>query len=65
MLKVGAPPWSIAYWLIPYNVLEIETANIPWWNDLENGLVAMFVFLLLLFLPFIPGLNKLPDKLKM
>ena len=65
MLKVGAPPWSIEYWLIPYNILEIETANISWWGDLENGLVAMAAFLVLIFFPFIPGLNKLPDKLKM
>ena len=65
MLKVGAPPWSIEYWLIPYNALEIATANIPWWNDLENGLVAIIIFFILMLFPFIPYLNKLPDKLKM
>jgi len=65
MLRVGSPPWSIQYWLIPYNALEIATVNIPWWNDLENGLVAMIVFLILLLFPFIPYLNELPDKLKL
>jgi ubiquinol-cytochrome c reductase cytochrome b subunit len=65
MLRVGSPPWSIQYWLIPYNALEITTANIPWWNDLENGIIAMIVFLILLLLPFIPYLNELPDKLKL
>ncbi len=65
MLKVGAPPWSIQYWLIPYNLLEIKTSTIPWWSDLENGLIAIIVLFLLIFLPFIPYLNELPDKLKM
>ena len=65
MLEVGAPPWSLQYWLAPYDYMEIATSNIPWWNDLENGLVATAMFLILLFLPFIPGLNKLPDKLKL
>ena len=65
MLKVGAPPWSIQYWLIPYDALEIATSNISWWNDLENGSVAMAVFLVLLFLPFIPWLRDIPDKLKL
>jgi ubiquinol-cytochrome c reductase cytochrome b subunit len=65
MLRVGAPPWSIQYWLIPYNLLEIETANIPWWTDLYNGSVALLVFFVLLLFPFIPYLNRLPDKLKL
>jgi hypothetical protein len=65
MLKVGAPPWSIEYWLAPYNLLEIETANIPWWSDLENGLVAFLIFLIFMFLPFIPYLNEVPDRLKL
>ncbi|MCL4373154.1 cytochrome b N-terminal domain-containing protein [Candidatus Parvarchaeota archaeon] len=65
MLKVGAPPWSIEYWLIPYDALEIATSNISWWNDLENGLVAIIIFFILMLFPFIPYLNELPDKLKM
>ncbi|MCL4404476.1 hypothetical protein M1583_00605 [Candidatus Marsarchaeota archaeon] len=32
---------------------------------MENGLVALAAFAVLLFFPFIPGLNKLPDKLKL
>lgn len=63
MLKVAGPPWSLQYWLLPYNVMEIFTGNIPWWNDLENGLVATFAFILLLAFPFIPYVNTLPDKL--
>lgn len=65
MLLVGSPPWSLQYWLLPYNAMEIVTANTPWWGDLENGVVAFIVFLVLLTFPFIPGLKKLPDKLKM
>ncbi len=65
MLMVGAPPWSIQYWLIPYNLLEIGTSHIPWWSDLENGTVALLAFLLLLVFPFVPYLNELPDKLKL
>ncbi len=65
MLRVGGPPWSIQYWLIPYNILEIKTASIPWWGDLENGLVATVLFIILLAFPFIPYLNELPDKLKL
>jgi hypothetical protein len=65
MLKVGAPPWSVQYWLIPYNILELTTSNISWWGDLENGLTAMTIFLILMLFPFIPGLRDLPDKLKM
>ncbi len=65
MLKVGAPPWSIEYWLIPYNAMEIATSNIPWWDDLENGLVALTVFFILMLLPYIPYLNELPDKLRL
>ena len=65
MLKVGAPPWSIQYWLIPYNLLELGTANIPWWGDLENGLVAIILLFVLMLFPFIPYLNELPDKLRL
>lgn len=65
MLRVGAPPWSIEYWLLPYNALEIATSGIAWWTDLENGLTAMAIFLVLMLLPFIPGLKDLPDRLKL
>ncbi|EFD93031.1 MAG: Cytochrome b/b6 domain-containing protein [Candidatus Parvarchaeum acidophilus ARMAN-5] len=65
MLKVGAPPWSIQYWLIPYDALEITTSGIPWWNDLENGLIAVIALLILMLLPFIPWVRDIPDKLKL
>ncbi len=65
MLLVGSPPWSFQYWLWPYNFMQIATAGIPWWSDLENGTVAFVMFLVLLFFPFIPGLRKIPDKLKL
>ena len=65
MLKVGT--YSIekvsGYWLFPYNLMEILTSNISWWGDLQNGLVALMVFLVLMFLPYIPYLRDLPDKL--
>jgi hypothetical protein len=64
MLQTGDTPyWKMQYWLIPYNLLEITTTGIPWWGDLENGIVAMFSFALLLLLPFIPGLRDIPDRI--
>ncbi len=66
MLSVGgSPPLDIQFWLVPYNLLELLTSGIPWWGDLENGLVGLAAFMVVVFLPFIPGLNKLPDKLKL
>jgi len=66
MLKAGSLWWQIgSYWTAPYNWMEIITAGIPWWDDLENGLVALAAFAVLVFFPFIPGLNKIPDKLKL
>ncbi|MEM3827328.1 MAG: cytochrome b N-terminal domain-containing protein [Candidatus Micrarchaeaceae archaeon] len=66
MIKAGSLWWQIgSYWTAPYNWLEIITSGITWWNDLENGLVAIAAFIVLMFLPFIPGLNKLPDKLRL
>ena len=63
MLSVGPFPWYLQYWLIPYNLLQIVTSNIPWWSDLENGSIALVSFLVLLLFPFIPFLRDLPDKL--
>ena len=66
MLKAGSAWWQIgSYWTAPYNYMEILTAGIPWWTDLENGLVALAAFALLIFFPFIPGLRDIPDKLKL
>ncbi|MCL4411399.1 cytochrome b N-terminal domain-containing protein [Candidatus Marsarchaeota archaeon] len=65
MLKVAAGSLPIQYWLAPYNLLEIMTSGIPWWNDIENGTLAFLAFLVLLLLPYIPGLRSVPDKLKL
>ena len=65
MLEVGGPPWSLQYWLIPYNALQIATGNISWWGDFENGVVSFIAFLVFVFLPFIPGLRDIPDRLKL
>ncbi|MEM3247554.1 MAG: cytochrome b N-terminal domain-containing protein [Candidatus Micrarchaeaceae archaeon] len=66
MIKAGGMWWQIgSYWTLPYNYLEIATSGIPWWGDLENGVIAVAVFVLLLFLPYIPGLREVPDKLKL
>jgi hypothetical protein len=66
MLTVGGnPPLRLEYWLIPYNFMQIAMAGVPWWNDLENGTVVFLAFLIFLFLPYIPGLRAIPDKLKL
>ena len=66
MIKAGGLWWQIgSYWTAPYNYLEIITNGIPWWGDLENGVIAVIVFALLMFLPYIPGLRELPDRLKL
>ena len=66
MIKAGGTWWQIgSYWTAPYNYLEIITKGIPWWGDLENGVIAVLVFAVLLLLPYIPGLREIPDKLKL
>lgn len=69
MLKVGGSGtgfWQVAqYWTAPYDIMEIVTNKIPGWNDFQNGLVAGVVFLILMFLPYIPGLKEVPDRLRL
>ncbi|MGC8538175.1 MAG: cytochrome b N-terminal domain-containing protein [Candidatus Micrarchaeia archaeon] len=66
MIRAGGMWWQIgSYWVAPYNYLEIITAGMPWWSDLENGTVGAIVFALLVFLPYIPGLRDIPDKLRL
>ncbi|MCL4373983.1 MAG: cytochrome b N-terminal domain-containing protein [Candidatus Marsarchaeota archaeon] len=66
MLKAGGMWWQVgSYWMAPYNYLEIATSGLPWWGDLENGILATAALLLLLLLPFIPYLRDVPDKLKL
>lgn len=66
MLKAGSLWWQIgSYWTAPYNWMEIVTSGISWWNDIENGTIALVAFAVLVFLPFIPGVRQIPDKLKL
>ncbi|EQD36955.1 Cytochrome b/b6 domain-containing protein [mine drainage metagenome] len=66
MLKAGNLWWQIgSYWTAPYNWMEIVTSGIPWWGDIENGTIAVVAFAVLVFLPFIPGVRQIPDKLKL
>ncbi len=63
MIKNGGEGWQIgSYWVAPYNVLEMWFPNN---SDLENGVIALAVFLVLFAFPYIPKLNELPDKLKL
>ena len=57
-------PYPGPWWLTPYTFLY----QIPPWStssagDLMAGTTMLIVFLILLLLPFIPGLNKLPKYL--
>ncbi|MDG7035619.1 MAG: hypothetical protein JRM78_05310 [Nitrososphaerota archaeon] len=63
MLKIAPNGWQLPYFLAPYNLLEILTNGIPWWNDIENGMIAGFIFIIILLLPYIPYLIDVPDKL--
>ncbi len=61
MIKAGGTWWPIgSYWVAPYNLLEMWFPNN---SDLQDGIAALSVFVVLLFLPYIPLLNKVPDKL--
>jgi len=52
MIKAGGAWWQIgSYWAAQYNYPEIITNGIPWWGDLENGVIAVIFFAILLFLP--------------
>ncbi|MDE1859435.1 MAG: cytochrome b N-terminal domain-containing protein [Candidatus Micrarchaeota archaeon] len=65
MLSLGNA-WQHAdlmFWLIPYNLMQIVMSRLPWWNDLENGAVALVAFVILMFLPYIPYLRDVPDRL--
>lgn len=68
MLSIGnGALWQqyMMYWLLPYDLMEILTSGIPWWNDLQNGTVALIAFAFLMFLPYIPYLRDVPDRLKL
>jgi len=66
MIKAGGAWWQVgSYLAAQYNYPEIITNGIPWWGDLENGVIAVIFFAILLFLPYIPCLREIPDKLKL
>lgn len=68
MLSIGnGTLWQryMVYWLLPYNVMEVITSGIPWWNDLQNGTAALIAFAFLMFLPYIPYLRDAPERLKL
>lgn len=57
-------PYPGPWWLTPYTFLY----QVPPWStspagDMMAGYTMLIVFLVLFFLPFIPGLNKLPKYL--
>jgi len=61
--REGGQWWHIgSYWVLPYNMMENTFPNN---SDLENGIIALTIFAILLLLPYIPFLNKVPDKLKL
>ncbi len=61
--REGGQWWHVgSYWVLPYNIMENTFPNN---SDLENGIIALTIFALLMFLPYIPYLNKVPDKLKL
>ena len=57
---------SIIDWiLLKKNLMQIVMSSIPWWNDLENGTLALLAFAIFMFLPYIPYLRDVPDRLKL
>ena len=66
MIKFNVEPWQVgSYWLAPYDALEAWGDHIPWWHTLYNAMIALAFFLVLLFLPWIPGLRDLPDYVRL
>ncbi len=64
MIKYNVEPWQIgAYWMAPYDVLEAWGDGVPGWHSLYNELIITALFLILILLPWIPGLRDLPDAL--
>ncbi|MGC8615032.1 MAG: cytochrome b N-terminal domain-containing protein [Thermoprotei archaeon] len=64
MIKYNVEPWQVgAYWLAPYDLLEAWGDGIPGWHSLCNELIITALFLVLVFLPWVPGLRDVPDAL--
>jgi hypothetical protein len=54
-----------AWWLWPYALFyHIPPMASSPNGDLQVGLIMIVIFLILLFLPFIPGLNRIPKGIK-
>ena len=54
-------PWPGAWWLWPYTFLyQIPPMSTSPNMDLQVGVIMTVVFLVLLLMPFIPVLNRLP-----
>ncbi len=61
MVRVDTGIWPPGEWWVgPYNVLEMMFPNS---TDLQDGAISLLVFVLLIAFPFIPYINKIPDKL--
>ncbi len=66
MLKFNVEPWQIgAYWMLPYDLLEAWGDTIPWWHSLYNEIILGAFTLIILLLPWIPGLRDIPDYLRL
>ncbi len=57
------PPGS--WWVAPYNLLDITILSNDPNADFDGGMIALGFFVLLILFPFIPYLNKIPDKLRL
>ncbi len=54
-----------AWWLWPYAIFyHIPPMSSSPNGDIQVGLIMIVIFLILLFLPFIPGLNRIPHWIK-
>jgi len=66
MIKYNVEPWQVgAYWLAPYDALEAWGDGVPGWHSLYNELLVTALFVVLILLPWIPGLRDLPDGLRL
>lgn len=73
-LDLTGPQWGIihetgnypgAWWLWPYAIFyHIPPMSSSPNGDLQVGLIMIVIFLVLLLLPFIPGLNRIPHGIK-
>ncbi len=64
MLKDTNGLWPVGpWWTFPYNFADLTIFNNDPNQDFDTGLLALMLVILFISFPFIPGLNKLPDKL--